>query len=89
MTLVGPRPERPAFLRRVREAHSRLELSHFSEARAQRPRAGEGRLWPFAEGESCTRLVAEHVLANAAPCDAVLLATYPNTADDNFGWDDF
>lgn len=58
MTLVCPRPERPAILRRVREAHSRLELSHLSEAGSQRPRAGEGRLWPFAEGESCTRLVA-------------------------------
>ena len=44
MALIGPRPERPAFLRRVREAHSRLELSRSSEARAQRPRAGEGRL---------------------------------------------
>jgi len=33
--------------------------------------------------------VAEHVLANAAARIAVLLATYSNIADDNFGWDDF
>lgn len=57
MTFVCPRPERPAILRRVREVHSRLELSHLSEARSQRPRTDEGRLWPFVEGESCTRLV--------------------------------
>ena len=52
-----PKARASGFLRRVRETHSRLELSHFGEAGAQRPRSGEGRLRSFAEGESRTRLV--------------------------------